>query len=126
MGTRLELHDKLVSVFIKVGKWVWDPFNFDEDTVDEAIRNEAPKHVYFQPPETFKMKYPCIVYDIEQDNTIRADDLIYRRKKVYNVTVIDKNPDSELPDAFADIFNARMNRHFTSDNLHHFTYNIYY
>lgn len=81
-------------------------------------------NVYFQPPETFKMIYPCIVYSLARDNLLHADDSAYHRRKVYDVTIIDRNPDSELPDIFGDAFNARMERHYTADNLHHFVYTI--
>ena len=83
-------------------------------------------HVYYQPPETIKMEYPCIVYDTSNDDLLHADDMAYRRKRIYSVMVIDRNPDSILPDAVGDMFNARMNRHYTADNLHHYVYNIFY
>lgn len=98
MATRLELHEKLKQVISD--------------------------HVYYQPPENFKMEYPCIVYDLERDNLIHADDSAYNRKKRYSVTIIDRNPDSSYPDIFSDLFNAGMERHFTADNLHHFSYTI--
>ena len=79
---------------------------------------------YYQPPETIKMTYPCIVYHLENDQTLNADNQIYNRKKRYSVTIIDRNPDSELPDQFSDIFGVRMERHYTADNLHHFSYTI--
>lgn len=79
---------------------------------------------YYQPPETFKMTYPCIVYDLENDQVQHADDGIYHRKKRYTVTVIDRNPDSDLPDRLSDAFGVRMERHYTTDNLHHFSYTI--
>ena len=125
MATRLEFHAKLCSVFTILGKWLWDPFNFEVDDVPSAIEREAGNHVYFQPPETFKMVYPCIVYEMARDDLLHADDMAYRRKKAYTVTVIDKNPDSELPDVIGDVFNTPMNRHFTLDNLHHFVYTIF-
>lgn len=97
MATRLEVSDKLHQLGIQV---------------------------YYQLPETFKMTYPCIVYDLENDQAWNADDQIYARKKRYSVQIIDRNPDSELPDRFSDIFGVRMERHYTADNLHHFSYTI--
>lgn len=97
MATRLELSEKLHELGI---------------------------NVYHQQPETFKMTYPCIVYNLNNDQAIHADDRIYNRKKRYSVTIIDRNPDSELPDRFSDLFGVRMERHYTADNLHHFSYTI--
>lgn len=82
------------------------------------------KNVYYQPPETIKMTYPCIIYSLERDNVLNADDAIYNRKKRYSVTIVDRDPDSLLPDSFSDAFNVGMERHFTSDNLHHYIYSI--
>lgn len=124
MATRLELHEKLCDLFVNVGKWLWDPFNFETDDIVSAIRKEAGRHVYYQPPETIKMVYPCIIYDLDRDDLIHADDLAYVRHKRYSVLIVDRNPDSLLPDAFSDAFNAGMERHYTKDNLHHFAYTI--
>ena len=124
MATRLELHTKLCSIFSKTGKWLWDPFNFDTDDIETAIQREASRHVYYQPPETIKMAYPCIIYTLSRDDLLHADDIAYNRKKRYSVMVVDKNPDSELPDILADMFHVKMERHFTADNLHHFVYTI--
>lgn len=124
MATRLELHEKLCGVFVALGEWLWDSFNFEEDDVPSAIRREAGRHVYYQPPETFKMTYPCIIYDLSRDNLLHADDFAYARKKVYSVTIVDRDPDSEIPDSFSEMFNVGMERHYTADNLHHFIYTI--
>ena len=83
-------------------------------------------HVYFQPPEGFKMVYPCIVYELENDEPLEADDLIYVRRRAYTITVIDSDPDSEIRDAVGDLLQTKMDRHFKSDNLHHYVYSIVY
>lgn len=83
-------------------------------------------NVYFQPPETVKMKYPCIIYELATANTNFADNIPYLRKKRYTITVIDKNPDSEIPDKIADLPFCAFDRHFPSDNLHHFVYQLYF
>ena len=82
--------------------------------------------VYFQPPESTKIKYPCIVYERDSANTIFASNLPYLVAKRYAVTVIDKNPDSDIPNRIAALPMCLFSRHFTSDNLHHDVYNIYF
>lgn len=84
------------------------------------------RNVYFQPPETVKMEYPCIVYKRNLIDTDFADDKPYKNTKRYSITVIDKNPDSEIPDKVAMLPMCRFDTHFTSENLNHDTYNIYY
>lgn len=84
------------------------------------------QNVYFQPPEGQKMKYPAIVYsrdDIESDH---ANNTPYRRSPSYQVTVIDSDPDSEIVDRVSNLPMCSFERHFTSDNLNHDVFIIYY
>jgi hypothetical protein len=55
-------------------------------------------HVYFQPPENVKLEYPCIIYKRDFADTKFADNEPYAFKKRYMVTVIDRDPDSDIPD----------------------------
>ena len=86
------------------------------------------KHVYFQPPENVKMKYPCIVYERDGMNMKLADDEKYLPTIRYQVTYITTNPDTNdfilrLLESFKYI---QYNRHFVSENLHHEIFTIYY
>jgi hypothetical protein len=83
-------------------------------------------NVYFQPPESVKLQYPCIVYRLSAESTRFADDLPYARKKRYAVTVIDKKPDSEIPDRVAALPLCAFDRYFAAENLNHYTYNVYF
>ena len=60
------------------------------------------KQVYFQPPPTVQMAYPCIVYRRDYELSRFADDTPYKHDKRYLVTVIDRNPDSGIPDKIAE------------------------
>ena len=84
------------------------------------------KFVYFQPPENLKMKYPCIVYQRVTGDTQFADNIPYIIKKRYQITVIDSNPDSPIPDKVAQLPYCVFDRHFTSGNLNHDVYNLYF
>jgi len=106
--------------------WLWDPINFEKDTLAEAIEREAKRHVYFQPPETFKMTYPCIVYERSGIDTWFADNKPYLHVKKYTVTVIDKNPDSRIPDSVSNLLRCSFNRHFVTENLYHDVFTLYY
>lgn len=83
-------------------------------------------NVYFQPPESFRMNYPCIVYERSSEDTKFADNKLYLHKKRYTITVIDKNPDSIIPDRIAELPLCKFNRHYKVDNLNHDVYNLYY
>lgn len=101
MGQRLELHAKLSAI----------------PTVKKA---------YFQQPPTTGIEYPCIIYKRDSAETTFADNNPYSTTKRYMVTVIDKNPDSTIPDAVAKLPMCRFDRHYTADNLNHDVFNLYF
>lgn len=77
-------------------------------------------NVYFQPPESVKLVYPCIVYERKDAETLYSNGVCYAYMQIYDVTIIDKDPDSGLPKRFAEeIPCAAFDRHFTNGNLHH-------
>lgn len=83
-------------------------------------------NVYFQPPESVKMKYPAIVYTLEDIDNVHADNGVYSSHKKYSVTVIDYDPDSVFVDMVAALPTCRFNRHYTSDNLNHWLFSLYF
>lgn len=82
--------------------------------------------VYFQPPPTYQMVYPCIVYERSKFDTEFADNYPYKIGKRYTITVIDKNPDSIIPDKITLLPGCIFDRHFVSDNLNHDVFTIYF
>lgn len=84
-------------------------------------------NVYFQPPASIRLVYPCIIYNLSDIYVQRADNKAYQTESLYEVTYIDKNPDNTLKDRILDVFpKCRFNRHFTNDNLNHYVYMISY
>ena len=77
------------------------------------------RNVYYQPPTSVKMKYPAIVYGLEDIENSFANDGVYLSKRKYSVTVIDEDPDSEIVVKISQLPTCRFNRHFESDNLNH-------
>ena len=84
------------------------------------------KNVYFQPPSNISMQYPCIVYKRVKPVTRHANNLLYFNKQCYMVTYIDRNPDSEVANALSQLPLSGFSRQFTSDNLNHDVYDIYF
>lgn len=72
------------------------------------------------------MQYPCIVYAHDMAKTEFAGNHPYSRTKRYQVTVIDRNPDTHIPDDVAQLPLSNLNRVFTADNLHHYVFNLYF
>jgi len=83
-------------------------------------------HVYFQPPPTVQMTYPCIVYRRDSARTLFADDKPYRHMKRYQVIVIDRDPDSLIPDKIAELPTCIFDRFYTADNLNHDVYKLFF
>lgn len=84
------------------------------------------RNVYFQPPESIKLVYPCIIYERNNGRPFHADDELYNYRKSYTITVIDKNPDSIFPDELEKLRYCSMDRYYSADNLNHWIFTIYY
>lgn len=83
-------------------------------------------NVYYEPPSTIRMQYPCIVYDRGRIDLSHANDKPYLLNKRYNITVIYYDPDDDLPDKIAVLPMCFHDRHFTNDNLQHDVFTLYY
>ena len=83
-------------------------------------------NVYFQPPESLRIEYPCIIYRWDTGDTQFADDEPYIFMRRYQITVIDRNPDSAIPDKIKNLPRCIMDRTYVSDNLNHYIFNIYF
>lgn len=99
---RLELHNKLINVL-------------------------GSNNVYFQPPETMKMSYPCIIYNKNAYPGRYADDIVYKAKQNYSVTVVDHDPDSEIAYDIQKTFQyCRIDSYYRSNGLNHTKLTLYY
>lgn len=83
------------------------------------------KKVYFQPPESVKLVYPCILYFFSSAETRYGNNFPYNFKPGFTVIIIDHNPDSSIPSEVAKMKGAKFDRHYVRDNLHHFVFRIY-
>lgn len=84
------------------------------------------RNVYYQPPESLRMKYPAIRYNRKNIENTFADDSVYKQKIAYEVIVIDENPDSEFVLAVSKLPTCRFDRHYTAENLNHDVFTLYY
>ena len=85
-------------------------------------------NVYFQPPESVKMQYPCIVYELSDMPTEKADNQLYIINDRYTITLIHRDPDNDLKKKILLELQpyCELDRVFTSANLYHYVYNLYY
>lgn len=84
------------------------------------------RNVYYQPPESLRLKFPCIIYDISRIQKQHADNKPYLRSIGFTVTYVSKNPTDEMLLKLSDLPYCYFDRSFVADNLHHYEYTIYY
>ena len=84
------------------------------------------KYVYYQPPESIKLQYPCIIYSLADIYTRNADDRHYSMQKVYNVSVISRDPDNTIAESILELPKTRFDRRYVADNLYHDILTLYY
>lgn len=101
MASRLDLHEILCSIL-------------------------GSRNVYFQPPESIKLEYDCIIYSRKNINNVFADNSVYRQHDSYEVIIIYEDPDSEIPRKLSLLPMCSFDRHYTSDNLNHDVFTLYY
>lgn len=83
------------------------------------------KQVYFQPPESQKLEYPCIIYELNDYNLIKADNGNHHISDSYSITLITKQPDETIGRAILDLPMCSFNRPFINDGLYHYVFTIY-
>lgn len=83
-------------------------------------------NVYFQPPPSFKMNYPCIVYNRDNLDMKYANNKPYKNKKRYQITVISSDPDNDISDKIETLPLCSFERFFTADDLNHYVYNLFF
>jgi len=93
--------------------------------LDERLKAICP-NVYFQPPETVRLTYPCIIYSLSKLDPLFANNLPYHIDSAYTVQYITRDPDDRVRYELAELQLCRFERHYTADNLNHYIYRLYY
>lgn len=103
MRSRLDLHEKLVEIL-------------------------GSRNVYFQPPATTKMQYPCIIYKRNVMDAAYANNSKYIKSQNYMITVVYKDPDSDLSERLFSSFDfcSPNTPTYVADNLYHDVFTIYW
>ena len=83
------------------------------------------KNVYYQPPESVKLQYPAIVYKRREFVIRKANNRNYMAVPGFEVTLIDKHPDSDYILPLLELPFCSHDRHYTADNLNHDVFRIY-
>lgn len=101
MATRLTLQAKLVEIL-------------------------GSENVYYEPPETLKLNYPCFVYMLDEIERRSADNIGYTIRKRYQITLIDRMPDHPAIDKLMELPGCSFERSYKSDNLEHYVFTLYW
>ena len=102
MADRLKLHDELCTIL-------------------------GSRNVYFQPPESVRMQYDAIRYNLAGKDLKHANNRVYRITNEYEGVVITRDPDTTVPDRILAHFEmCSFGRPYTADNLNHYPFTLYY
>lgn len=84
------------------------------------------RQVYFSPPESIRMSYPAIIYELNNVDVKYADGVKYSKNNQYTVTLMDYDPESEIAKKIHDLPYCTMKSPYSKDNLNHFIFSLYY
>ena len=84
------------------------------------------RQVYFQPDDKIAISYPAIVYEMDDQSVIYADNRSHRRVDRYQVTIIDRNPDVPASRLIEQLPMCTFSRAFAKDGLNHRIYSLYF
>ena len=71
------------------------------------------------------MQYPAIVYSLSNIKNNHANNKVYTQSRSYQITVIDKSPDSIISDKISQLPYCKFDRSYVSDGLNHYVYTLY-
>ena len=96
------------------------PSRLDLQAVLEEILGST--NVYFQPPASVRMQYPAIVYKLSRVDKQFANDETYLQHPGYEITLIDRNPDSEFFGKILRLPYCKFDRYYPAENLNHWVF----
>lgn len=97
------------------------------DLHEELCTILGTRNVYFNPPESVKMKYNAIRYKLAGKDLKRANNRVYMNTNQYDGVVITKTHDITISDAMLSHFEmCDFGRPYVADNLHHYPFTLYY
>lgn len=91
--------------------------------LEEILGN---KNVYYEPPEGYKLSYPCFVYQLDDVYRRSADNIGYSLMNRYQITLIDRVPDNPARDELLRLPYCSFDRSYKSDNLEHYIFQLYW
>lgn len=85
------------------------------------------ENVYFNPPESVQLSFPCIIYSLDEIDIRKAGNKVYLKNRRYEVIHISDDPDDTLPEKILEHFaNCSYTRQYKAENLYHNVLQLYY
>jgi hypothetical protein len=84
-------------------------------------------NVYFQPPASVLLAYPCVIYNIGKGESIYADNKLYNHTHKYDLIFIYQKPTTAIIEqVLGELSMSTLDRAYISDNLHHYAFSVYF
>ena len=104
------------------------------DKIQQKLKDLGIPHVYSEPPEDFKLEFPCAVVRMGTISSRSADNRVYKVDNSREIIYIRRQFDDQMLNTILEgdskheppFRMIRHIRHYTADGLHHDLYKIYY
>lgn len=97
------------------------------DLRTELIQITGIKNVYYQPPSNVRMNYPCIRFKLDGADVKYASNTPYRMMVKYQIIyVTNKVDDDMITQLPSQLRYCSFDRQYTSDNLYHYVFGVFY
>lgn len=104
------------------------------DIIQQRLKDLGIPNVYFEPPQNYKILYPCAVVRMGTISSRSADNRVYKLDNNYEIIYIRRQFDDQMVNAIlvGDAKHAppfsmiRHIRHYTAEGLHHDLYKLYF
>lgn len=85
------------------------------------------KNAYYQDPGDSSMEPPFIMIErTAPSDVFFANNIPHQLFKQYTVTVVVRDPRSEIPDLVEALPYTRLDRKFRTNGLHHFAFSVFF
>lgn len=96
-------------------------------SLQKELEKLAGANVYFQPPASVHLAYPCVIYNLAVGDIKRADDSVYSYTNRFELMFIYRKPNMEIVEKVMRAFPmCSVSRIYIADNLYHYAFNLYY
>lgn len=93
----------------------------------QTVLSNYCQNVYFQPPSSVVLKYPCIIYSRKKIVQRAADNLNYIVRVGYQITCISRDPDNPIPMTLMNSLQMiYWENEYVTENLYHTILTLYY